>query len=39
VQKLQSCFNTKVHIRKKQGGEIIIEFYDDDDLEEILKKI
>jgi ParB family chromosome partitioning protein len=40
VQKLQSCFNTKVHIRrKKQGGEIIIEFYDDDDLEEILKKV
>ena len=39
-KKLQDFFNTKVQIRrKKQGGEIIIEFYDDDGLEEILKKI
>ena len=39
-QKLQSFFNAKAQIRrKKQGGEIIIEFYDDSDLEEILKKV
>jgi ParB family chromosome partitioning protein len=38
-QKLQDFFNARVQIkRKKQGGEIIIEFYDDSDLEEILKK-
>jgi ParB family chromosome partitioning protein len=39
-QKLQSFFNAKSQIRrKKEGGEIIIEFYDEDDLEEILKKV
>lgn len=39
-QKIQSFFNAKAQIRrKKEGGEIIIEFYDEDDLEEILKKV
>jgi ParB family chromosome partitioning protein len=39
-QKLQSFFNAKTQIRRrKHGGEIIIEFYDDSDLEEILKKL
>lgn len=39
-QKLQSFFKAKAQIRrKKQGGEIIIEFYDDSDLEEILKNL
>jgi ParB family chromosome partitioning protein len=39
-EKLQSFFNARTQIRrKKQGGEIIIEFYDDSDLEEIIKKV
>ena len=38
--RLQKFFNAKVRIRrKKQGGEIIIDFYDDSDLEEIMKKL
>ncbi|NCD00859.1 ParB/RepB/Spo0J family partition protein [bacterium] len=37
---LQRFFDTKAKIRRKrEGGEIIIQFYDDNNLEEIMKKI
>jgi ParB family chromosome partitioning protein len=39
-ENIQRFFDTQVKIRrKKNGGEIIIQFYDDDNLAEILNKI